>query len=193
MEEWNAKGRMWIVNLVISSHVLWWEQIQLLSIVHGVIGVAIVKMGRKSGKEYCLRKTRTEKQNVKTMICKLKIVIVAVYVEAHCLQYPPYHTPSTANGHPGLIGATVLKLVIMVLKQEQELKPKLQGMKEKTVKATTQKLKNASTNNVLLTANGQAGLDGLTVPKIVTQEYQLEPGLMNKRLYMGEMNVMETK
>ena len=42
-------------------------------------------------------------------------------------------------------------------------------------------------------ASGQAGLDGLTVPKNVAQEYQQEPGLLNKKLDMEEMNAMERK
>ena len=53
MEEWNAKGRIWTINLVISNHAL-----------------------------------------------------------------------LTANGHPGLIGGNVLKLVGMALKQGHEKKPK---------------------------------------------------------------------
>ena len=46
---------------------------------------------------------------------------------------------------------------------------------------------------LLLIANGQAGLDGLIVPKTVAQEYQLEPGSLNKKLDMEEMNAKETK
>ena len=45
----------------------------------------------------------------------------------------------------------------------------------------------------LLIANGQAGLDGLTVPKNVAQEYQQEPGILIKKLDMEVFNAKETK
>ena len=46
---------------------------------------------------------------------------------------------------------------------------------------------------MLLIASGQAGLDGPIVPKTVAQEYQQEPGSLNKKLDMEEMNAMERK
>ena len=103
MEEWNAKGKNWTSNLVISNHV------QLI-----------------------------------------------------------------ANGHLGVIGANVQKLVDLGLNQEQEEKLKMSCMEVKTAKEPIQKLKNVISNNVLLIANGQTGTIGVLAPKLVEMELEKE-------------------
>ena len=45
--------------------------------------------------------------------------------------------------------------------------------------------------HALFIASGQAGLDGPIVPKTVAQEYQLEPGYLNKKLDMEEITAKE--
>ena len=84
------------------------------------------------------------------------------------------HALFIANGQAGLDGQTVLKPVVMDLKQEQEERPKLRCMKEKIVKAIPQKLRNVPSNNVLLIANGQTGTIGVLAPKLVEMELEKE-------------------
>ena len=47
--------------------------------------------------------------------------------------------------------------------------------------------------HALFIASGQAGLDGLIVPKTVAQEYQQEPGSLIKKLDMEVVNAKERK
>ena len=160
MEEWNAKGRMWTVNLVISNHA------PLTANGHpGPIGANVLKpvgMGPKQEQE----------KNPKLRCMKEKIVKA---IPQKLRNVPSNNVLLIANGQPGTIGALVLKPVVMDLKQEQEEKPKLRCMKEKIAKATTQKLRNVTSNNVLSIANGQPGTIGALVPKVVEMELGKEP------------------
>ena len=95
-----------------------------------------------------------------------------------------YNVLSTANGHLGVIGANVQKLVDLGLNQEQEEKLKMPCMEVKTAKEPIQKLKNVISNNVLLTANGQNGTIGALAPKAVELELGKEPEKFQKKLYL---------
>ena len=60
-------------------------------------------------------------------------------------------------------------------------------MGEINAKEGKQKRNHVTLNHAPLIASGQAGLDGLTVPKNVALEYQQETGLLNKKLDMEEI------
>ena len=146
-------------------------------------------IGANAPKPVGMGPKQEQEENPKLRCMKEKIVKA---IPRKLRNVPSNNVLFIVNGHLGRIGVNVLKPVGMGVKQEQE-EPKLQCMKEKPVKSTTQKFRNVTSNNVQLTVNGEIGLSGLIVPKNVAQEYHQEPERMNMKLTMEEMNVMETK
>ena len=155
MEEMNAKETKQKRNPVILNHVLF--------IASGQAGLDGLIVPKTVAQEY--------QQEPGSLIKKLDMEVINAK-ERKQKRNPVTlnHVLFIANGQAGLDGQTVLKPVVMDLKQEQEEKPKLRCMKEKIAKATTQKLRNVTSRNVLSIANGQPGTIGALVPKVVEME-----------------------
>ena len=81
------------------------------------------------------------------------------------------HAPFIASGQSGLNGIPVPKVVDQEYLQGIGLLKKKLDMGEMNVMERKLRRKHVILNHALFIASGQTGLDGVTAPKIVDQEY----------------------